>query len=597
MTDTAKAATIPTVSTSASGAETSVVEVPHIAGVGGKRGPTTPLWTYRDRSKATVVLGPHDTRTLEDVWEKSKKGTLSEQDEIVWIMQKTFRANIRTRQIEAVFWNESYNDLQRVTWYYSTGVVPGLGGKLPFSEADSAIIEEAYQARIVNELIPLTDPAKFFIFLVDEPGREKIAWASLLPKNGAFLWTKSGKAPPLAIMRQTEELSAEDIDFDQVLQTKPNHLVFVVHGIGEAFTQGETAFTILQATKNIANMNKEILRSHFFKKVDSSKIPIATFIPVQWHMAVHDEDITSQLRSIRLEAVPLLRDLAQDVISDVLFYLTPVHRRRILDQVVSQINESYKKFQEVHPGSDAKISILAHSLGSVISFDILANQPRISDSLVDRVSEFPILNPAFENLFAIGSPIGLFAVIKEGMGLNPGYRLPTTQAFFNIFHPQDPVAYRIEPIMNAKAAQISPELIPCHLGSVPIHKRIQENAQYVKETFQQASEVAEDLRKEVTTRVGGWFDSASTRFGWGKGAAKEPTQDVAAPSNTSSVLEKAPETKPDPIKPPLKTKLSFSKTQVEFALNNFRRIDYRLQVSLHSPCDMHHFLPSQISRS
>jgi hypothetical protein len=49
--------------------------------------------------------------------------------------------------------------------------------------------------------------------------------------------------------------------------------------------------------------------------------------------------------------------------------------------------------------------------------------------------------------------------------LGPEFRLPTCAGFFNIFHPYDPVAYRIESLVNPELAELRPFLIPHHKGA------------------------------------------------------------------------------------------------------------------------------------
>lgn len=50
--------------------------------------------------------------------------------------------------------------------------------------------------------------------------------------------------------------------------------------------------------------------------------------------------------------------------------------------------------------------------------------------------------------------------------LGSDFSLPTCENFFNIFHPFDPVAYRIEALVNPELASLSPVLIPHHKGLI-----------------------------------------------------------------------------------------------------------------------------------
>lgn len=42
------------------------------------------------------------------------------------------------------------------------------------------------------------------------------------------------------------------------------------------------------------------------------------------------------------------------------------------------------------------------------------------------------------------------------------FRFPTCSSFFNVFHPYDPVAYRIEPLLDADLFKKEPALVRKH---------------------------------------------------------------------------------------------------------------------------------------
>lgn len=54
------------------------------------------------------------------------------------------------------------------------------------------------------------------------------------------------------------------------------------------------------------------------------------------------------------------------------------------------------------------------------------------------------------------------------------FKLPTTDNFFNIFHPYDPVAYRIEALVNPDLASLRPVLVPHHKGRKRMHLELRE---------------------------------------------------------------------------------------------------------------------------
>jgi hypothetical protein len=179
-------------------------------------------------------------------------------------------------------------------------------------------------------------------------------------------------------------------------------------------------------------------------------------------------------------------------------YLTPAFCQSTLEVVTRLIIEYHGTFMSVYPDYDGKFSLIGHSLGSVICWDLLSilrqkgervstsrlvswyqayakNQdvgasvgsfgPSLTKSLNQSIPFVP------ESTILLGSPIGLFLTLrgahatfdkmrldapKDEAGEAPvtsPFTLPTKN-FYNIFHPNDPVAYRLEPLL------MSPDMDP-----------------------------------------------------------------------------------------------------------------------------------------
>ncbi|KAL3050015.1 hypothetical protein OYC64_012135 [Pagothenia borchgrevinki] len=78
------------------------------------------------------------------------------------------------------------------------------------------------------------------------------------------------------------------------------------------------------------------------------------------------------------------------------------------------------------------------------------------------------------NFFALGSPIGMFLTVRGLEKIDEAYQLPTCKGFFNIYHPLDPVAYRIEP-MILPDMDFKPVLVPHHKGRKRLHLELKES--------------------------------------------------------------------------------------------------------------------------
>lgn len=78
------------------------------------------------------------------------------------------------------------------------------------------------------------------------------------------------------------------------------------------------------------------------------------------------------------------------------------------------------------------------------------------------------------NFFALGSPIGMFLTVRGLERIEETYQLPTCKGFFNIYHPLDPVAYRIEPLIIPDL-ELKPVLVPHHKGRKRLHLELKES--------------------------------------------------------------------------------------------------------------------------
>ncbi|XP_028830126.1 phospholipase DDHD2 [Denticeps clupeoides] len=76
--------------------------------------------------------------------------------------------------------------------------------------------------------------------------------------------------------------------------------------------------------------------------------------------------------------------------------------------------------------------------------------------------------------FAFGSPIGMFLTVRGLKKIDPNYSFPTCKSFYNIYHPFDPVAYRIEPMILPPDVELEAMLVPHHKGRKRMHLELKE---------------------------------------------------------------------------------------------------------------------------
>ena len=223
------------------------------------------------------------------------------------------------------------------------------------------------------------------------------------------------------------------------------------------------------------------------------------------------DDTYPSLQDITVEGVPYVRALTSDLVLDVLLYQS-AYREHIAKIVQNEVNRVLDLFKK-RTGFSGTVSLCGHSLGSAVLFDILCRQgeePKTSttrhrmSSLTAREAGVKPqdLRLVFDcdNFFCLGSPIALFQMLKgrtitarpsrapsmplvspfdpEAITVDPFSRdipqegeassgvlsittsSPKCGQLYNIFHPTDPIAYRIEPLISPAMASLKPQELP-----------------------------------------------------------------------------------------------------------------------------------------
>ncbi|NWZ95525.1 DDHD2 Phospholipase, partial [Nesospiza acunhae] len=173
-------------------------------------------------------------------------------------------------------------------------------------------------------------------------------------------------------------------------------------------------------------------------------------------------------------------------------------------------------------------------------------------------ANYPQLNYKPSIFFAFGSPIGMFLTVRGVKRIDPNYSLPTCKGFFNIFHPFDPVAYRIEP-MIVPELEFEPMLLPHHKGRKRMHLELKEGL----------TRMSVDLKNNLL---------GSLRVAW-QSFTRSPVPALEAGSSEAEAeaeagTEKQPDTKPEEA--PAAVKEETPPINVG-RLNGGNRIDYVLQ--------------------
>jgi len=235
--------------------------------------------------------------------------------------------------------------------------------------------------------------------------------------------------------------------------TPPQHLICIVHGIGSDEQR------LRENLKNFHDALDEVMQNTLPDALTHFGIKT---IYCHWRAALRKLDVYQrmlQLNPLGDQTPSRWRTLVNNKLMDILFYLTPRIKRFIQCEVVAQLNEEYERFRQKYPEFRGDISILGHSLGSVISYELLVQQVLSDPIMLEREGlrlRFPV-----HNLFLTGSPLGHVLNVDDHLRSTIGY---WPFRLVNIINPSDPAACRIEPILDPFFADIPPVEIPAMAG-------------------------------------------------------------------------------------------------------------------------------------
>ena len=300
------------------------------------------------------------------------------------------------------------------------------------------------------------------------------------------------------------------------------HLILITHGIGqrlglrlESINFIHDVNTLRKTMKAVYNASTDLqaLNGETEKPTKNCRVQV---LPISWRHLLdfpkrslqhnreehdlgtaehHEEMEYPSLDDITIQGVPAIRNLIMDLGLDILLYQSPVYKAHITKIVLEECNRIYKLFKARNPSFKGKVSLLGHSLGSAVMFDLLCNQRLDSNPVRSKQQKTgPSMQLDFEveDFYALGSPIGLFQMLKgrtiaarqtpnlkiaqtpfPGTTVDPFSTAPASSGYsdiftssprcrqlFNIFHPTDPIAYRLEPLISPATTGIAPQPLP-----------------------------------------------------------------------------------------------------------------------------------------
>ncbi|XP_060938771.1 phospholipase DDHD1 [Limanda limanda] len=420
-----------------------------------------------------------------------------------------YEVDIKERQCNPVYWKQQdHIPVMRGQWFID-------GTWLPLEEEESDLIEQEHLSHFRGQQMQDTFESDLVVKTVDSKdaihslklSRTHIDWHSV---DEVYLYSDATTSKIARTVTQklgfskasssgtglhrgfVEEASPED------RPPQTTHIVFVVHGIGQKMDQGR----IIKNTGMLREGVRKMEEKHF-SEISEERVD---FLPVEWRSKLSLDGDT--VDSITPDKVRGLRDLLNSSAMDIMYYNSPLYRDEITKGLTQELNRLYTLFCSRNPEFEergGKVSIVSHSLGCVITYDIMTGwdpvrfclqedraveeeldlrwmsyQERhileqlrltrirmreLETQLVTLESSKPSAPPALkfkvDNFFCVGSPLAVFLAlrgIRPGTSCHQDHILPTPlcSRLFNVFHPTDPVAYRLEPLILKHYSNIAP---------------------------------------------------------------------------------------------------------------------------------------------
>jgi hypothetical protein len=364
------------------------------------------IWIYKDLEDQWTVFNAFDQASLNHALLHSTHSPIS-------VLGGRCDAIVSQRFMQTVYDIEPKEmRFQKASWFVEGS---------PFLESEDQILTDWY----------LSDASKTTIVHIGDREIYKTSDGSVMMAGQRLL----------SVARPVVQVHASGYSIPEALCDTPitpcSHLILAVHGIGESLWS-KKAFSLKPF-----DVNCSIFRSILAESDETSRTEI---LSINWFHILSNSAYTKRIADITLPSIPVFRQIANEAIADVIFYMNPEHRDAIVSHVAERIVHIVTLFKQRNPSWNNRLSLIGHSLGSVVCADVL--------SLEKLPPEIHV-----SNLFLFGSPLGLFLTARGQSSILP---IPQCARVFNIIQPNDPVAYRLEPFLVPVTESTDPAIIPNH---------------------------------------------------------------------------------------------------------------------------------------
>ncbi|KAJ2850700.1 hypothetical protein IWW36_001668 [Coemansia brasiliensis] len=238
-------------------------------------------------------------------------------------------------------------------------------------------------------------------------------------------------------------------------KSKVTHLMILVPGTGPQSEDDKPKGTFTKKAIKFRTMLQEICQKEF-----AHQNAHVEMVSILYHADLHKlETAKTRMDKVTLPSIPWIRSIDNERIGDIMYYYSTFHGHEILKMVIEKLNRVYDEFIQEHPDFVGPVSLVAHSMGGLLCYEILymmnmLEQGKQAGGVWEalRYRDLPLLKFTPRQLFTMGSPHGGSLVFRRLYFSE--YLMNPSIKFHNIFHPYDPFGYRTEPLVDERFVDV-----------------------------------------------------------------------------------------------------------------------------------------------
>lgn len=357
-----------------------------------------------------------------------------------------YTVHFKDRLIRPTYWDGPAYDVRRGTWFKTSG------SKLtPINEALASELEHNYlQGRLsfttksgsAVSIKKQSDGAVVATF-------EMSSWIGSIKVLGPIANTtlrviRGYKAAKSVKASNADPAAAQNTASEQIqtayVDRPVEHLLLCLHGMGH---QLSLRYEHINFVKDVNNFRAELAKAYannaaLKRQVGDESNHKLQALPILWRLLMPEQSahVHPQLAHLRPQDLFLKYNILAEIGLDYFMYSYSNYHEQLVKNTAAEMNRIVELYARHNAAFRAKprVSIVGHSLGSVIAHDLLKREKYPLD--------FPI-----ENLFLLGSPQAMLQLCN-----GEPYSLADlhVKKIYNIIQQSDPIATRLEPLVCDK---------------------------------------------------------------------------------------------------------------------------------------------------